>query len=136
MHSYQIAQPLATHYREATCQEVECPAHVEGWVTILDPSLPAHGGLFKLLRNSGRRYQEMSSEDACQLTGESFPSGLRAFVFPPGQQCFEQHHVPVGRDPIFLHRRPGGNVLRHREGRAFNEDFNESAFRAERFIRG
>lgn len=135
MERFKILQPPATHFRRATCDEVDCANFERGWVTVLDQNNGQHAQLFTLLRDSGRAFERMRSEDAAEKTGKALPPGLTAFVFGPGQQCFEPHQVPVGRDPIFVHER-NGNRRRHQSGLNFNEHFNESAHRAGRLING
>ena len=42
MKTYQIYSPISTHYRPATCAEVQCAAYEHGWRTRvegLDPQL-------------------------------------------------------------------------------------------------
>ncbi len=135
MQKFRILLPPATHYRDATCQEVECSNYEGGWVTVLDQDNPAHAGLFRLVLGSGRSFLRMRSEEAAEQTGRSLPAGLTAFVFAAGQQCFERHKVPVGRDPIFIHER-GGSRRVHQSGLNFNEHFNEQAYAAGRLING
>lgn len=134
MKTFKILQPLATHYREARCEEVECRNNRDGWVTLLDEANPAHAGLFASLQASGRQYERMRSEEAAERTGMTFPPGLTAFVFRPGQQCFERHNVGLGRDPMFIHD-AGRGPVRHRDGLSFNAEFNESAYQASRLGR-
>lgn len=131
MQAFKILQPPASHFRPARCEEVECPNHEKGWVTVLDQNNPQHAGLFTALRDSGRRFERMRSEEAAERTGKALPPGLTAFVFGAGQQCFERHLVPVGRDPIFMHERNGVR-RRHANGLNFNEQFNEEAYRVSR----
>lgn len=134
MQKFRILQPPATHYRDATCQEVECSNYQVGWVTVLDQGNPAHADLFRLVSGSGRSFLRMRSEEAAQQTGKTLPGGLTAFVFAAGQQCFERHQLPVGRDPIFVHERNGSRRV-HQSGLNFNEHFNESAYAASRLGR-
>lgn len=132
---FQILLPPSTHRREATCDEMECGNYVNGWVTVLDPDNPQHAQLFHLVRDSGRHYQQMRSEEAAEQTGKPLPAGLAAFVFPPGQQCFEKHTLPVGRPPLFVHKPPMGRPPRlHANGENFNEHFNEETDRIQRAI--
>lgn len=128
MQRFRILQPPATHFRQVRCEAADCRAHIEGWATVLNQDDPAHGEMFALLRASGRAYTQMRSEEAAEQTGKPFPGGLTAFLFPPGQQCFEKHLVPVGREPIFVHER-GGNRRVHQSGLNFNEHFNEQVYR-------
>jgi hypothetical protein len=91
---YRALRPLATHWREATCAEVDCPNHLFGWKTILPATDQAN---LALIRRSGLSFKEE-------------PDGaLVAFIFEPGQTCFEgmakKHRTRLERDPIFLRNR-------------------------------
>lgn len=91
MQTMQVAQPLATHWRKATCAEVDCPHHVHGWAT----TVLVGSGDEALVRRSGRRF----------VVTDADPGFVR-FVFEPGQACFRagQHQVPVGREPLYVAR--------------------------------
>lgn len=71
--TYQIAAPLPTHYRFASCEEVDCAAYRLGWRTVVDEDKA------RLARHSGRKYTETRD-----------PAGLVVFDFPAGQRCFRQ----------------------------------------------
>jgi len=89
--TYQVVSPRATHYRPATCTEVDCGPHVNGWKTILDEA--TQQGLAHYIRkDSGRKFTEERTE-----------AGLTVFTFEPGQMCFAAagHQVPLERDPIY-----------------------------------
>lgn len=101
--TYAILAPLATHFRAATCEEVDCPNWRYGWKTIL----PSDSDLIAVLKGSGRAYTETKA-----------PGGLVEFTFKPGQSCFKasQHRVRIERPELFV-RRPGdfrGNPTRER----------------------
>lgn len=89
--TWQIARPRSTHFRPATCAEVECDPHVHGWVTIV----PASSDLEGIVRTSGRAFTE-----------ERQDGGLVAFTFPSGQRCFQadMHTVPLGRPELYVVR--------------------------------
>lgn len=89
--TYGIVMPKSTHTRKARCEEVDCVAHQRGWVTSLDTSIAQQRDLAKLIiKNDGnRRWTTMQTGTMVQ------------FVFPPGQQCFADHRVPLDRPPIF-----------------------------------
>ena len=38
---FRVSQPLATHWREASCREVDCPHHVLGWQTVVPHDSPS-----------------------------------------------------------------------------------------------
>jgi hypothetical protein len=88
--TFGIAAPPATHWRPATCAEVDCPHYLHGWKTIV----PADSDLSKLIRHSGRRFSYQSD------------GKLITYVFEAGQPCFRasQHLVRLDREEIFLAR--------------------------------
>lgn len=92
MKTFQMAQPLSTHWRKATCAETDCPNYLKGWrvrVEGLDPAL-LHAAV-----NSGRKYTRMDVAE-----GETW------LVFEAGQPCFAaaSHRVLVGRPQRFFER--------------------------------
>lgn len=93
--TYRILAPVSTHWRAATCAEVGCQAHANGWVTIL-PRTDLER--IRLVEQSGRRYVRTDLD-----------GGLVEFRFEAGQSCFEvsTHRIRVDRDPMFL--RQGGD---------------------------
>lgn len=90
--TYEIDAPLATHWRRATCQEVDCPKYLNGWIS-------------KVVRNSS---DESILKHACQVYGISWKSielvdGFNCYRFDAGQRCFKfmTHHVPLERPATF-----------------------------------
>jgi hypothetical protein len=118
--TYDLSAPLATHFRKATCQEVECRAYAHGWVTNVDTSTPLGAKQANYIRlHSGRQFK------ASQL------GGLVAFTFPAEQQCFAQHRVPLERTPLLVVR--GGDwranlglIRRHTRPADWVDDFAEN----------
>lgn len=102
MQTFAIVKPRATHYRPATCAEVECAPHVNGWSTLLlagsDDLAFVVTQVCAGLVDGHRRH----------FTQEPAPDGMVRLTFPAGQACFgtSQHTVDVERDPVFLVR-PG-----------------------------
>lgn len=91
--TYQITSPIETHYRDATCQEVECQHHLAGWKTTVDVSTvlgAKQANYIRLL--SGRKFT--FTEEGSIVT----------FYFPGGQKCFSQHKAPLGRPEFFIVR--------------------------------
>jgi hypothetical protein len=118
--SYVLSQPLATHWRAATCEEVGCPDYAKGWQVRVE-GLPAE--LLAAAKASGRQYQEVPVKE-----GETW------LVFPAGQPCFQasRHRAPAGRPPLYLvrdgdHRgNPRGTKYRqHLRPALWVEDFAE-----------
>ena len=92
--TYQLLQPLATHFRIATCEEVDCPAYLHGWKTVIDESTELGQQQAHYIRDeSGRRYQR---------DPVVFGQGLATYVFEAGQRCFRQHHEPLEREPLAI----------------------------------
>lgn len=120
MKTYQIVAPTRTHWRSATCLEVNCQHYIHGWATTV-----AVGGRDEaIIRTSGRRFIERKQ-----------PGGFIQFMFYPEQPCFRAtaHRVPLEREPFYLvhpqgdHRtiRPGSPHRRHTRAGLWVEDFAE-----------
>ena len=106
--TFEIREPLPTHYRRGTCAEVGCTAHANGWKTVCHLTTvigvkPARYNRDK----SGRHFTFEFSGDGKLLT----------FRFPAGQTCFEPHPISLGRPALFVVRGNGGRV---RERRIFD----------------
>lgn len=134
--TFALLQPSQTHWRDATCEEVGCVQWAHGWVILLDPADAKFRSLVRQIAVSGRQYREMSSEQAVGELGITAGPGLRAFVFSPGQRCFRVHRVPVGREPVYLQRRPNGRTITHPRWESWRDEFHECAFRARRLTNG
>lgn len=116
--SYELRSPLATHWRDATCAEVDCPAHAHGWVTTVDVATELGRQQANYIRlHSGRHF-------TAEETGT-----LVAFTFPAGQTCFAQHKVPLGRPEFYRvvggdwRGNPRGEVRNHANAADWQDDF-------------
>lgn len=116
--TYEMRSPLATHFRPATCAEVQCQHYLNGWQVHLEKLTP---DLQDAARTSGRRYRE-----------EHVAEGHTYLVFEAGQACFKasQHRAPVGRPPLYIVRdgdfrgNPRGTKARlHQRPQDWVEDF-------------
>ncbi len=89
--TYKIASPLSTHYRAATCAEINCLAYKEGW-TYNKASLIAED-LYDIVTKAGKRYREMALDDSNEMY----------VVFEPGQVCFQaaSHRISLERPEIY-----------------------------------
>lgn len=97
--TFSVKAPIATHWRPASCLEVECSAHVNGWRT----TVLAGSNDEALLRQacSGtvdghrRHFVELAQAD-----------GLVQFAFEPGQPCLavSTHVVPLERPELYVRR--------------------------------
>lgn len=87
--TYAIRSPLSTHFRPATCAEVDCQPYQLGWST----TVPAGSKDEALIRRTGRHF-----------TAERVGAGFIKFSFPPGQACFKAstHRVSLQRPENFL----------------------------------
>lgn len=87
--TYEVLRPRNTHFRKATCQEVDCPNWQRGWRTVCDVSTELGRRQANYIRmHSGRHF-------------DAFGQVLVTFTFPPGQECFSQHTRPLDREPHF-----------------------------------
>ena len=88
---WKATRPRETHWREASCREVECGQYLNGWQTVLPANDTANIGYIK---RSGMGFKE-------EVEGQ-----LVRFIFGPGQECFKGraggHRIPIERDPILL----------------------------------
>jgi hypothetical protein len=116
--TYQIVAPVSSHFRDATCAEVECDGWRHGWRTIV----PTESEQALYIRAaSGRAFTE-----------ELLEGGLAQFTFKVGQQCFSgPHKVRLERPENFLVRdgdwrgNPTGRLYRHTNAGFWQEDFAE-----------
>ena len=90
MTTYQVSAPIQTHWRPATCEEVDCPNYILGWRTIVPVDSPQAA---YIRQDRSRSALEARSGD-----------GLACFTFGPGQKCFEQHRKRLDREERFTKR--------------------------------
>jgi len=119
--TYALSAPLSTHYRPARCEEVNCPNHAAGWRTVVDTLQPLGVTQAKyIMERAGRKYT---------MTGPASPGATLTFTFPPGQQCFASHTVPLEREPIYVVRdgdwrgNPTGRRMTHVRAADWVDDF-------------
>jgi len=122
--TYQILAPVQTHTRPATCREVDCEHWRNGWVTRIDTGTDLGARQANYIRmQSGRRFSTTHS-----IVSDS---SLVTFTFPPGQECFTQHRVPLDRPATFLRLggdwrgNPTGERLRHANAEDWRDDMGE-----------
>lgn len=118
--TYQVAAPLSTHWRKATCAEVDCEQHEHGWRVRVE-GLPPE--MLHAAKTSGRRWRE-----------EQIAEGETWLLFEAGQACFKasEHRIRVDRPELFLVKggdfrgNPHGIPTRqHANGRDWVDDFGE-----------
>lgn len=92
MRTFEISAPLSTHYRPASCEEVECEHFTKGW-QLRKEILSAE--LLYTVAHSGRSYTEMNMRE-----GETW------LVFAAGQKCFaaSKHRVRLERPEVYIAR--------------------------------
>lgn len=121
LQTFQVAAPGRTHWRPATCPEVECPRYLNGWHTTLDPI--AQADLVHAVRTSGRRPARVFHD-----------AGLVTFVFDPGTVCFDAstHRIRLDRPELYLVKGgsparpdPTARVVRHTMPAHWVEHFQE-----------
>jgi hypothetical protein len=92
MMTHAIVAPLTTHWRKATCEEVGCLDHRNGWglnTAGLDDSQ------IWTAKNSGRRFIVEHDSD-----------GAEVLMFESGQPCFREseHRIRRDREELFIAR--------------------------------
>lgn len=129
---------------EMTCRDAGCPAWREGWASILDVSTDAGAAAATWIKQqSGRKFYEwpgssaleealrLETQGALTVTPplraclEALTASMVVFYFHPGQRCFREH---LDREVVFSHQTRGQRRI-HANGREFNEDQNETAYR-------
>ena len=94
MKTYAIHAPLSTHWRTASCEEVGCLAHHNGWVTKVDEATELGQRQAGFIRyRAGRPFTEIRE------------AGITVFTFPAGVECFTQHKTRRARPSLFVVRR-------------------------------
>jgi len=90
--TFQISAPLETHWRSASCAEVDCPQYLNGWRVRLE-------GLSEedrwAIHRSGRKFER-----------HEIAAGETWLMFEAGQSCFaaSEHKLPLGRPELFVVR--------------------------------
>ena len=85
---FRARRPLRTHWRPATCEEMDCPHYLNGWRTILPVDDPRAD---YIRHRSGRSFKEKRNGDMVE------------FTFSAGQTCFSaaDHKRLIGRPDVF-----------------------------------
>ena len=119
--------PSRTHWRKATCREVNCSHYVNGWVTRVAPGSPQD----LYIRGDTERQHKLER-------GEEF----NFYTFEPGQRCYRsgQHRIKLDRGPWLTKNQPGKewgrlelNAMDHNQ---WTDEFNEEAYQANKFLGG
>jgi hypothetical protein len=126
MQTYEIKAPKSTHWRTATCAEVDCEAAERGWKMVLDLTTDLGQRQARYIKHhSGRRFEIADQRD-----------GLVTLIFRGGQECFQEHRVRTDRPEIYQVRpgdfrgNPSGRPVRvHTKPEHWIEDFQENTAR-------
>lgn len=119
--TYQIVAPKSSHFRKATCEEINCPNYLHGWRTTLDAT--NEGAIHYIRKQSGRKFVESRNE-----------VGQVVFEFVAGQTCFasDTHLTRIGKPELYVVRdgdwrgNPRGTSPRtHKNAQDWQEDFAE-----------
>jgi len=132
--TYRIVSPQATHFRTATCAEVDCAAYLNGWQSVIDESTPeGQERAYYIRRQSGRGFTEARN------------GALTVFTFEAGQPCFarSEHQVRLDRPELYLvadgdwRGNPTGRQRTHQNAADWVDDFGEHQLRlADQIERG
>lgn len=122
--TYVVAWPLATHWRQATCEEVGCLNSVNGWVTKVDEATEL-----------GQQQAAYIRRDKTRSAKESRGTdGITEFTFAPGNTCYRvaEHKTHLDREPVCAVKggdwrgNPRGTQTRiHKRVEDWVEDFSE-----------
>lgn len=130
--TYRVAAPLPSHWRPATCEEVDCPSYLQGWKTVIDEATElgqrqAHYVRSECLDDAAANRPAVGGRRRYR---EAREAGLTVFTFEPGQRCFATHSQPLEREPLYVVRggdwrgNPRGIPARvHQRGEDWVEDF-------------
>ncbi|WP_432019915.1 hypothetical protein [Streptomyces sp. 1222.5] len=94
--TYAIVAPKSTHWVDATCAQVDCAHHLNGWQSVIDETTELGQRQAHYIRKqSGRRFSE-----------ERRDGGLTAFTFDAGQECFNsaKHQRRLDRPELYVVR--------------------------------
>lgn len=122
--SYSWRAPLATHWRQGTCEEYECEAYLKGFVTTVDISTDL----------GQKQYHFLTHDKTRSCSMQRVSQTVFKFIYPPGNKCMKywEHRVPIGKPPLLLVL--GGDwrgnprqlkTVVHRRPEDWIEDFSE-----------
>lgn len=134
--TYQIKAPISTHWRPATCEEVDCPHYLQGWLSAIDETTELGQRQAHYIRHdSGRKFVETRGYEFPDdpMGQRRIPETLTVFRFEAGQKCFgaDTHKLPVGKPELYLlrggdHRgNPRQEITRFSGHQAWLDDFGE-----------
>lgn len=118
--TFSILMPTESHWRKATCVEVDCPRYLKGWKAQVEVMTPAQ---IHSIKAAKYKYRELSVKP-----GETW------WLFEAGQACFQaaDHRIQLGKPELFVVRDGDwrGNprrtpALRHKRPELWVEQFSE-----------
>lgn len=135
MKTYGLAQPQETHFRRASCREVDCPNYANGWRSGFDVTDAEQAAAARVIRDKSGRLFTIE-----ELRGPSGRIERVVFTFGPGQECFLPHRVALERDPIVYVRdgdwrgNPTGRKHLFKGPEDWRDDFAEHQERMATFV--
>ena len=119
---YQITWPKDSHFRKATCEEVDCPHFMGGWITRVVIGSPQD----KYIKQDKSRKQVGVKTTEAEID----------YYYEPGQECFRPHTLKIERPPFFTVNQPGlesGRLIRRNMSfDRWTNHFNEESYKASR----
>ena len=120
---YQATWPKDSHWRQATCKEVDCPQYIMGWVTRVIVGSDMDDYIKEVSRV--RKYKVVRE-------GE-----LNAYYFEAGQQCFKgeagAHYKKLERGAWLTKNAPNRHPMfleqTAMEADRWMDEFNEESYR-------
>lgn len=118
--TFSILMPPETHWRKATCAEVDCPRYLKGWKAQVEVMTPEQK---HIITQSKYRFEVLFLKP-----GETW------MVFEAGQPCFQAslHRIQLGKPELFVVRDGDwrGNprrtpVIKHKRPEFWVEQFSE-----------
>ncbi len=121
--TYSIEQPITTHWRKATCQEVNCVNFTKGFKVHVEKVLAMANGadILAMIKGSGKKFAELA-----------VAPGQTWLEFEAGQTCFDgdsgRHLTNLARPPLFVVRggdwrgNPRGEQHTHTSGVDWADD--------------
>jgi len=96
--SYTMSLPLSTHWRPATCEEVDCPDFINGFVLTVDTSTDL----------GQKQYYYVTHDKSRKYSMQRLNQYTYKFIYGPGNNPFagpaHEHRLPIGREPYWLVR--------------------------------
>lgn len=96
MLTHAFIAPIQTHFRPATCAEVECDEYVKGFMLIADERTDLGIAQVAYVRTDRDRSPSSIERREDGLTYVTYPPGTRPFAGPR-----HDHVVPLEREPVF-----------------------------------